>query len=505
MFLSKIHFKLSLFLLLCLSLSAQENPISLDLKNGDTIALVGGTFIERESEHSFRETYLTLTNVDKDLKFRNFGWSGDTVKGESRGYFNIKDGYGLLIKKIAVVQPRLSILAYGANESWQGKAHLKTFIKNYSKLIDDLKKETSARIILMTSLKQEAMGGHYPDPRVHNKNQAGYFAAIKKLASQRNLPFINLFTKINEVKGLTSNSIHLNDKGYERVAQTLSSFKALPDSTMFIDARSKKGRASHGKLGKIKKTAKGLSFLYKPKNLGAFTSRRTLKVSGLARGNYQVMVDGKIILKTTAAKHARGITSAELLFQEKLIQQKIREKNQLFFYSWRPQNTTYLFGFRKREQGKHGKEIGEYLAFIKAKEAQINTLKKVRSHVWTIAAIKKSAQNKFTRDEEFVLNPQQEANGFKLPADLQVSLFAAEPMLANPTNMNWDSQGRLWVACAPDYPQIKPGHLASDQIVVLEDTDNDGKADKSTVFVDDVLMPTGVLPGNGGVYVATST
>ena len=71
--------------------------------------------------------------------------------------------------------------------------------------------------------------------------------------------------------------------------------------------------------------------------------------------------------------------------------------------------------------------------------------------------------------------------------------------------MNWDNQGRLWVACTPDYPHIKPGHLASDQIVVLEDTNNDGKADKRHVFVDNVLIPTGVLPGNDGVYVSNST
>ena len=66
-------------------------------------------------------------------------------------------------------------------------------------------------------------------------------------------------------------------------------------------------------------------------------------------------------------------------------------------------------------------------------------------------------------------------------------------MIINPTNMNWDAEGRLWVACTPDYPQIKPGHMASDQIVVLEDIDKDGKADKHHVFVDNVLIPTAVI------------
>ena len=71
--------------------------------------------------------------------------------------------------------------------------------------------------------------------------------------------------------------------------------------------------------------------------------------------------------------------------------------------------------------------------------------------------------------------------------------------------MNWDQKGRLWVACAPLYPHVKPGHRATDRIVVLEDTDGDGKADVSTTFAEDLLIPTAVLPGDGGVYVGNST
>ena len=55
------------------------------------------------------------------------------------------------------------------------------------------------------------------------------------------------------------------------------------------------------------------------------------------------------------------------------------------------------------------------------------------------------------------------------------------------------------------YPQIKPGQKANDKIIVLEDTDGDGKADKTTVFADGLLIPTGVEPGDGGAYVANST
>ena len=71
--------------------------------------------------------------------------------------------------------------------------------------------------------------------------------------------------------------------------------------------------------------------------------------------------------------------------------------------------------------------------------------------------------------------------------------------------MNFDPRGRLWVASSEIYPQIKPGEKANDKIVVLEDTKGVGRADKTTVFADGLLIPTGVEPGDGGAYVANST
>lgn len=87
----------------------------------------------------------------------------------------------------------------------------------------------------------------------------------------------------------------------------------------------------------------------------------------------------------------------------------------------------------------------------------------------------------------------------------EINLFASEPDVVNPIHMNFDAQGRLWVASSPIYPHIEPGAKANDNIYVLEDTDGDGKADKSTVFADGLLIPTAVVPGDGGVYVANST
>ncbi len=102
-------------------------------------------------------------------------------------------------------------------------------------------------------------------------------------------------------------------------------------------------------------------------------------------------------------------------------------------------------------------------------------------------------------------NPDLELQSFQVAEGFEVNLFAADPLLAKPIQMNWDPQGRLWVATSETYPQIKPGEPANDKIIVLEDRNRDGLADKTTVFAEGLLIPTGVAPGDGGAYVAGST
>ncbi|MGC4001807.1 MAG: sorbosone dehydrogenase [Pirellulales bacterium] len=103
------------------------------------------------------------------------------------------------------------------------------------------------------------------------------------------------------------------------------------------------------------------------------------------------------------------------------------------------------------------------------------------------------------------VDPEIERATFKLPEGFEVNLFAADPLLAKPIQINWDSQGRLWAATSETYPQVEPGKPANDKIIILSDENHDGVADKTTVFADGLLIPTGVLPGDGGAYVANST
>ncbi|MEZ6143958.1 MAG: HEAT repeat domain-containing protein [Planctomycetaceae bacterium] len=102
-------------------------------------------------------------------------------------------------------------------------------------------------------------------------------------------------------------------------------------------------------------------------------------------------------------------------------------------------------------------------------------------------------------------DPELERETFVLPEGFEVNLFAADPQIAKPIQMNFDPQGRLWVVSSHTYPQILPGDEANDRVLILEDTDGDGVSDGTTVFADGLLIPTGIELGDGGAYVAAST
>ncbi len=124
---------------------------------------------------------------------------------------------------------------------------------------------------------------------------------------------------------------------------------------------------------------------------------------------------------------------------------------------------------------------------------------------WAVLVFTGQAQAQRNLTEIPDANPDLEQQSFQLAEGFEVNLFAADPLLAKPIQMNWDAQGRLWVATSETYPQIKPGEPANDKIIVLEDRNHDGQADKTTVFAEGLLIPTGVAPGDGGAYVAGST
>ncbi|TCD00196.1 PVC-type heme-binding CxxCH protein [Pedobacter psychroterrae] len=95
-------------------------------------------------------------------------------------------------------------------------------------------------------------------------------------------------------------------------------------------------------------------------------------------------------------------------------------------------------------------------------------------------------------------SPAQEQAGFKLPEGFEITLYASEPDIGKPINMEFDERGRLWVTQSSEYPMAAPSLKGHDKITVLEDTDGDGKADKFTPFASDLNIPIGIIPVRQG-------
>ncbi|MGI8964473.1 MAG: PVC-type heme-binding CxxCH protein, partial [Limisphaerales bacterium] len=100
------------------------------------------------------------------------------------------------------------------------------------------------------------------------------------------------------------------------------------------------------------------------------------------------------------------------------------------------------------------------------------------------------------------LSPEQAIASFHLEPGLKIELVAAEPMVIDPVAIAFDEKGKLYVVEDRGYP-VGPGRGKSPEgkIVLLEDTDGDGKYDKRTVFAEGLTFPNGVMPWKGGVFV----
>lgn len=109
-------------------------------------------------------------------------------------------------------------------------------------------------------------------------------------------------------------------------------------------------------------------------------------------------------------------------------------------------------------------------------------------------------------DDKAVKPDSVDPSMLKVPEGLEVTLWATSPMLFNPTNMDVDAQGRIWVAEGINYRRMSGRRAAGDRIVVLEDSDGDGKADKSHTFVQDAELgaPMGVAVFDNVVVVSNT-
>ena len=401
----------------------------LDLKQGDRVILLGDRLIEGEQEDGWIELMLTTRFADRDIVFRNFGWSADTPGGESHvgrspvqtGKEPPGEGWTQLVRQLEEISPTVAIINYGMANSSEGDEGLSEFKAAYGRLVDTLTRiSPQIRIVLLGPIRHENLGSPWPDPSVHNRQIESYSRASAEVAASRKLEFVSLFdalaSPMEKNDKLTDNGVHLRSSGYRRLAEALEEHWYAAPGTWRSSPQSESLRLA------------------------------------------------------------------------------IVRKNKRCFHRFRPENLAYIFGYRIRDQGKISSEVFKFDQLIAEDERRIAKLRSLTAQI--------VHESERPVSDLGGKHPEQPRPILEVAEGFEVSLWAETPLLNKPVQMNFDPQGRLWVATSEAYPQVQPGQVATDKIIVLEDTTGEGRADKATVFADGLLIPTGIAPGDGGVYVA---
>ena len=214
--------------------------------------------------------------------------------------------------------------------------------------------------------------------------------------------------------------------------------------------------------------------------------------------------------RVVARRIAQGLGVAPV--ENDAVRREVLEMERLWFDYWRPMNWAFLAGDRSGVPYSKDWRNRDKRIFPQEMEDFLPLLGQADANIWAVLAGKKGTpigvRSSIPLEPPGVtpLSPEEEKAQFQILEGFEVNLFASEADgIVKPIQMRWDERGRLWVACAASYPQIKPGEKANDYVLVCEDTDGDGRADKFTKFAEGLFMPTGIELGEDGLYVAQGT
>lgn len=463
------HFvKNSIFLIfLSFLVAACTDAPKLELKKNTTIALVGNNLGSRMMHYGDFETEMYLRFPEQDLIIRNMSDPGDTPGFRPRSGTNdpwafpaaetFQDEYatpsgseGFLEKPdqwLTRLEADVIIGFFGFNESFQGKAGLENFKAELDAWIKHSKRQkyngdTLPQLALVSPIAMEDRSADLdvPDGDKQNEIIQDYAEAMKAVAKANDIPWVDAFSA--------------SQKWYESTEEALT-----------IDGS--------------QLNAKGYDLLAK------------LLADELFGGSPDPNID------------------------RKLVAEAVKEKNWLWHNDYKIPNGVHVFGRRYDPFGP------DNYPFELEKIRQMTAIRD--SAIWM--ATKGEIKDLATADAntrtlpEVETNYNPEANGsleyrygqdalaeIKTAPGYKIELFASEedfPDLANPVQLSFDNKGRLWVATMPSYPHYKPGDpRPKDKLIILEDTDNDGKADKQTTFSEDLHIPVGFELAAEGVYVS---
>lgn len=472
----------SLLGLLLLTISVPASAATLELKKGDHICIIGNTLAERMQHFGGLEARLHSRFPQHELVFRNLGFSADEVDPGKRLRsmdFGTPDQW--LSGSAPIPQPKklaslkevrenrfeltntradVIFAFFGYNESFAGREGLEAFKKSLNQQLDHLLAQkyngkSAPRIVLFSPIAHENLRDpNLPDGTENNARLKLYSAAMAEVAKARDIPFVDLFTPTlaafsSSQEPNTINGIHLNEHGDALVA-------AIAEQGLFPEGPQFKRDAAA--LERLRQAVVDKNFYW-------FHRYRTTD-------GYSSYGD-RAFLKFAAGHvyHEQGQSNYEVVQRELEVLDVLTSNRDLRVWAI--------------AQGKE----------VKVEDANLPPFVPVVTN----------KPGPLPGGKHVFLGGEEAISKMTVHKGMKVELFASEeqfPELTNPVQMAFDTKGRLWVAVWHSYPHWKPTEPMNDKLLILEDTDGDGKADKSTAFAADLHNPTGFEFWGGGVIVA---
>ncbi len=462
----------------CLSLPlVPVGAAPLELREGDHICLIGNTLAERMQfeGHNHFETLLYQRFPKLNLVVRNLSWSADEVALRPRA-----EGFGTPDEHLTFSQADVILAFFGFNESFQGEAGLEKFKTDLDEWIKHTKAQDysgkgAPRIALVSPIAVEDLkNSNLPTGKTikdTNDRIALYTKAIAEAAEKNGVTFADVFTPTADPNlqgrgqdAWTINTVHLNARGDAAFGQLLGAelFGKEPPAGILPKALVTVNEALRHEIEA--KTQLWYNRYRIVDSYYVYGGRSGLKFADGEQTNRDVMQREREVLDAMVAHRDERIWK---LAQGEQVPDKVEEKDLPAYLS-----VQTSFGVnRKNDAGK-------------------NTGQTSKTAEGTSAAIPSVAETM----KKFTLT-----KGFK------VECFASEadfPELANATAMAFDTRGRLWVCTMPSYPQWRPDQEFRDKIIILEDSDGDGKANYCTTFADKLHLPISFEFYDGGILVS---
>ncbi|MEY3031996.1 MAG: cytochrome c precursor, partial [Planctomycetota bacterium] len=420
-------------------------------KQDDTVAIFGNGLADRMQHSPWVETVLQHHLKGQDVRFRNMSFSGDMAnqRPRNKGFTNDEE-------YLQHVAPDVIFIMYGYNESFAGPEGADAYQQELVKLVEKyrgLRKQAGveARFVLFSPIAYENTGNrNLPDGTQLNANLAAYTEATRRAAAEANATFVDLYGPTfqqfaSSSEPLTLNGIHLNADGYWELA----------------------GIISEALLGKAAPARADLDALYK-----------AVEDKNWHWHNRYRATDGNDVWGSRSTlTFVDGQSNAEVLKHE-LVMLDVMTAN--------------------RDPVIWAAAAGRSLT---PDDSNVPPPVKVISNVG--GGSKSSSADK--EGNVNYLSPEESAAKIKVPEGYQLNVFASEEMFedfANPVQMQVDSKGRLWAACWNTYPKWEPLKEMNDTLVILEDDDRDGVADRRKIFAH-VHNPLGFEFWGGGVVVTS--